>query len=49
MWALVLMAKFPCCNSNHQQRNLDQRDVVIPPSSCKKDVRMGCPDIPSDD
>ncbi|KAL6329065.1 hypothetical protein AAG906_007355 [Vitis piasezkii] len=45
----LLMAKFPCCNSNHQQQNLDQRVVVIPPSSCKKDVRMGCPDTPSDD
>ena len=30
----LLMAKFPCCNSNHRQRNLDQRVVVflIPPA-----------------
>ena len=38
----LLMAKFPCCNSHHQQRNLDQRIIVNPPSSCKRDVRMGC-------
>ena len=43
------MAKFPYCNSNHQQQNLDQRITVNPPSSCKKDVQMGCPDTPSDD
>ena len=30
------MAKFPCYNSSHQQRNLDQHVVVIPHSSCKK-------------
>ena len=36
----LLMAKFPCCNSRHQQRNLDQRIVIIPHSSCKK----RCPD-----
>ena len=40
------MAKFPRCNGNHQQWNLDQRVTVIPPSSCKKDVRMGCLDTP---
>ena len=33
---VVLMAKFPCCNSNPQQQNLDQRVVVIPPSFYKK-------------
>ena len=47
--AFVLMAKFPCYNSRHQQRNLDQRVTVNPPSSYKKDVQMGCPDTPSDD
>ena len=35
MWQL-LMAKFPCYNSRHQQRNLDQHVTVNPPSSCKK-------------
>ena len=30
------MAKFPYYNSSHQQWNLDQRVVVIPPPSCKK-------------
>ena len=43
------MAKFPCCNRSHQQQNLDQCVVAIPPSSCKKDVWMGYPDAPSDD
>ena len=43
------MAKFPCSNSNHQQQNLDQRVVVITPSSCKKDAQMGCPNTASDD
>ena len=43
------MAKFHCYNSRHQQRDLDQRVTVNPSSSCKKDVRMGCPDTPSDD
>ena len=33
---LFFMAKFPYYNSSHQQRNLDQRIIVIPPSSCKK-------------
>ena len=46
---LMLMTKFPYCNSNHLQRNLDQRIVVIPSSSYKKDARMGCPNTPSDD
>ena len=32
----MLMTKFPCCNSNRRQWNLNQRVVVIPPSSCKK-------------
>ena len=48
-WGKVLMAKFPYCDSRHQQRNLDQRVTVNPPSSCTKDARMGCPNIPSDD
>ncbi|RVW59244.1 hypothetical protein CK203_101425 [Vitis vinifera] len=47
--SVLLMAKFPCYSSRHQQRNPDQRVIVNPPSSCKKDVRMGCPDTPSDD
>ena len=36
------MAKFPYYSSRHKQRNLDQRVIVNPPSSCKRDVRMGC-------
>ena len=44
-WRYVLMAKFPCCNSNHQQQNLDQCIVIIPHSSCKKDVRTHPPMI----
>ena len=47
--SILLMAKFPCYSSRDQQRNLDQRVTVNPPSSCKKDARMGCSDTPSDD
>ena len=46
---ILLIAKFPHCSSNYQQQNLDQRIIVILPSSCKKDVGMGCLDTPSDD
>ena len=34
--AFLLVAKFSCCDSSHQQQNLDQRITVNPPSSYKK-------------